>query len=350
LAKIAVAVEQALAQRAVNGSAGGLSARVLARGDGWIVEDILCTCGPHDHSFEEQHTQVAIAIVAAGTFQYRTSLRGPGRECGRELMTPGSLLLGNAEHGFECGHAHGMGDRCLAFRYAPAYFERLAADAGVRGAGPLFPVLRIPPIQSLSPLVATAFAGLPRSVGSAGLTGGAGSASSVESPGSAESAETVIGDWEEIAVRLAARTVTLARGLASAPATVPVPPNAVARVTRTVRAIERHPDAALTLARLARDAGLSPYHFLRTFERVTGMTPHRYILRARLREAARRLATEPALVLDIALDCGFGDVSNFNRAFRTEFGVSPRAYRAQAGVPGIGIRRLRPPAPGTCEA
>jgi AraC family transcriptional regulator len=34
-------------------------------------------------------------------------------------------------------------------------------------------------------------------------------------------------------------------------------------------------------------------------------------------------------VLDIALDCGFGDVSNFNRAFRREFGMSPRRFRWQ---------------------
>ena len=102
-----------------------------------------------------------------------------------------------------------------------------------------------------------------------------------------------------------------------------LPPNAAARVTRTVRLIERHPDARLTLSRLAQDAGLSPYHFLRTFERLTGVTPHQFIMRARLREAAMRLASERGSVLDIALDCGFGDVSNFNRAFRTEFGVSP---------------------------
>jgi transcriptional regulator GlxA family with amidase domain len=51
------------------------------------------------------------------------------------------------------------------------------------------------------------------------------------------------------------------------------------------------------------------------------------VLRARLREAAIRLVTEPGNVLDIALDCGFGDVSNFNRPFRTEFGASPRNYR-----------------------
>jgi len=96
--------------------------------------------------------------------------------------------------------------------------------------------------------------------------------------------------------------------------------------------IERRPSAALDLGSLARESGLSPYHFLRTFERLTGLTPHQYVLRARLREAAMRLAEEPAKVLDIALDCGFGDVSNFNRAFRAEFGASPRVYRLQSGT------------------
>jgi AraC family transcriptional regulator len=71
------------------------------------------------------------------------------------------------------------------------------------------------------------------------------------------------------------------------------------------------------------------YHFLRTFERLTGVTPHQYLVRARLREAAIRLSAGPDRILDIALDCGFGDVSNFNRAFRAEFGVNPRAYRAR---------------------
>jgi AraC-like DNA-binding protein len=52
------------------------------------------------------------------------------------------------------------------------------------------------------------------------------------------------------------------------------------------------------------------------------------VLRTRLRHAAMRLLADPERVLDIALDFGFGDVSNFNRAFRTEFGMSPRALRA----------------------
>ena len=48
-----------------------------------------------------------------------------------------------------------------------------------------------------------------------------------------------------------------------------------------------------------------------------------------------RLAIENVKVIDIALDCGFGDVSNFNRTFRAEFGVSPRAYRRQRGGQAI---------------
>jgi AraC family transcriptional regulator len=81
------------------------------------------------------------------------------------------------------------------------------------------------------------------------------------------------------------------------------------------------------LRSLAQIAHLSPYHFLRTFEELTGTTPHQYLLRARLREAAIRLRIESTRVLDIGLACGFGDISNFNRSFRAEFGMSPRAYR-----------------------
>jgi AraC-like DNA-binding protein len=227
-------------------------------------------------------------------------------------MTPGSLLLGSAAQCFECGHQHGEGDRCLAFWYAPEYFERIVVDAGLRG-GPLnFGVLRLPPLRSLSSLAARVCAGV---VGAADVS------------------------WDELHVDMAARAVQAARGLS--PSSADSPPHAVARVTRTVRMIERRPDAALRLGDLAREAGLSPYHFLRTFERFTGLTPHQYVRRLRLRRAATRLLREPAKVLDVALDSGFGDVSNFNRAFRAEFGVNPRAYRAGAVADPIGERLPR---------
>jgi transcriptional regulator GlxA family with amidase domain len=94
-----------------------------------------------------------------------------------------------------------------------------------------------------------------------------------------------------------------------------------------VRLLEQRAAEPLALETLAREAGLSPFHFLRTFEDLTGATPHQYLRRLRLRRAALRLLSSPSKVLDVALDSGFGDVSNFNRAFRTEFGVSPREYR-----------------------
>jgi AraC family transcriptional regulator len=302
LAKIAVELERALARRALDGGAGGTTTRWLALGEGWKVGDVICTSGPDDRPFEERHDSVAIALVTAGTFQYRSA-------AGRELMTPGSLMLGNAGEAFECGHEHGRGDRCLSFHYDPDYFEGLALDAAggslappVRHVRPGFRALRLPPLRPMSPLVARAQAGLT----------GSGNVS-----------------WEELSVQMAARTLQLAAG--STPRTHDVSAAATARVTRAVRRIERDPGDGLSLAELAREARLSPYHFLRTFERITGVTPHQYVLRARLRRAATRLATEAGKILDLAFESGFGDLSNFNRAFRAEFGLSPRAYRRQAG-------------------
>jgi AraC family transcriptional regulator len=123
LATIAAELETALAERQRTGAAGLAAHRPLARGDGWSVNDVICTSGPDDRPFEELFCGVSIAIVVAGTFQYRTVT-------GRELMTPGSLLPGNPGQRFECGHEHGTGDRCIAFRFAPDYFERIAADLG----------------------------------------------------------------------------------------------------------------------------------------------------------------------------------------------------------------------------
>lgn len=297
MAKIALDLDRALAARAITGAAGTLASRLLAEADDWSVEDVLCTSGPSDRTFEERHARIRVVIIGAGTFQYRS-------ERSRETMTPGSLLLGNADQTFECGHAHGAGDRCLAFGFGPELFARLASDAGVRGRSARFPALRVPPIQALAPIVSRACA--------AWLD-----ATPADPP-----APIV---WEELSVTLAAQAVRLSAGITPGTSS---PLNAAALVTRAVRLIDDDPSAPLTLATLAAEARLSPYHFLRTFGRVTGVTPHQYVRRARLRDAATRLLTEPGRVIDIALDSGFGDVSNFTRAFRTEFGLSPQTYRA----------------------
>jgi hypothetical protein len=147
LVKIAHELDEALARRALDGGPGRLTARVLAEGPGWSVSDMVCTAGPRDRPFEERHPYVFIGLVVAGAFQYRSG-------AGCELLTPGSLLLGNAEQCFECRHEHGTGDRCLSFAYSPDYFERLAASAGASGPTLGFRVPRLPALPALSPLVA----------------------------------------------------------------------------------------------------------------------------------------------------------------------------------------------------
>lgn len=259
--------------------------------------DVVCTAGPNDRPFEERHAHIDIAIVVAGTFQYR-------RDAGCELMTPGSILLGNAGERFECGHEHGTGDRCLSFQFSPEYFERLAADVGGRRVRPLFGALRLPPLREFSALVARACARL---------------------SGASDSA------WEELSVQIGAKAFGIAARVPHRGRTAPLP-SSLARMTRVVRKIENETDEVLSLGSLAREAGLSPYHFLRSFQELTGLTPHQFVRRARLRKAAVRLAAGKEKVLDVALDSGFGDVSSFNRAFRTEFGQNPSAYRASAGL------------------
>jgi AraC-like DNA-binding protein len=224
---------------------------------------------------------------------------------------PGSLLLGNPAQAFECGHEHGAGDRCLSFHFSQEYFERLAADAGTAPSQRRFQVLRLPATGEMSELVARAAARLART-------------SNAQAAGSSAA-------WEEIAIKIAPSTLRLANSEVSF-ASDPLP-STTARITRAVRMIEKShwsaQDSELTLQHLAQAAGLSPYHFLRIFEQVTGVTPHQYVRRMRLRRAATQLLAGPSNILDIVVNCGFGDLSNFNRAFRTEFGVTPRQLRRQ---------------------
>jgi len=72
---------------------------------------------------------------------------------------------------------------------------------------------------------------------------------------------------------------------------------------------------------------MSPYHFLRTFRVLVGVTPHQFILHARMKRAAVLLRRTSDNVSAIAFAAGFGDLSTFNRRFQRIFALSPRAYR-----------------------
>jgi AraC family transcriptional regulator len=271
----------------------GATSHLLAAGAGWRVSDVVCTAGPQDRPFEEQHDSVCIAAVTEGTFQYRSAH-------GAAVLGPGALLLGNEGACFECGHEHGAGDRCLAFHFAPSHLEAIVA--AVPGARQMaFAIPRLPPLPSLMPLLAAAEAA--RDDG--------------------ESAAL-----EELALRLAGAVAGALAGAKRAPRSLSRRDER--RINDALRRIEAADDETLALSDLAREAAMSPYHFLRTFRSVVGMTPHQFVLRTRLHRAAVRLRRSNEPISAIAFDAGFNDLSTFNRRFRRVMAASPSEYRARA--------------------
>ena len=94
----------------------------LAQGDGWSVREVVCRAGPSDRPFEERHDGFSMSAVVDGSFTYRSG-------AGHGLLYPGSLLLGNHGQCFECGHAHGNGDRCVSLNLGEDLFGEIAAGA-----------------------------------------------------------------------------------------------------------------------------------------------------------------------------------------------------------------------------
>ena len=105
--------------------------------------------------------------------------------------------------------------------------------------------------------------------------------------------------------------------------------------------LEANATSEIELEDAARQAGVSPFHFLRMFASVLGVTPHQYLLRSRLRRAARQLTDDSKPVTDVAYDVGFNDLSNFVRTFHRAAGVSPLKFRqASRGMRKIFQERL----------
>ena len=86
----------------------------------------------------------------------------------------------------------------------------------------------------------------------------------------------------------------------------------------------------LTVADMARAAGLSPSHFSREFKRVFGESPHQYLLTRRLERAAALLRVTDWSVADVCFAVGHGSVGSFTTSFTRIFGCSPAAYRESA--------------------
>lgn len=91
--------------------------------------------------------------------------------------------------------------------------------------------------------------------------------------------------------------------------------------------IERHLGRRIGVAELAQVACLSPSHFHQQFKDCFGLTPHQYLLKARLDRASRLLRDSPLPVVRIAEECGFSSQSALTTAMRRYLGLTPRGLR-----------------------
>ena len=99
-------------------------------------------------------------------------------------------------------------------------------------------------------------------------------------------------------------------------------PDAIALARDMIDADPSHP---LTLADLAREAGLSKFQLIRAFCKATGLTPHAYLMQRRI-ALARRLIADRTPLAEAAFAAGFADQSHMTRVFTRKYGVSPRLY------------------------
>jgi AraC family transcriptional regulator len=264
---------------------------MLAAGDGWSVHEVICRAGPSDRPFEERHDGFSVSAVIEGSFTYRS-------HTGHGLLYPGALLLGNNGWCFECGHAHGIGDRCISLNVHEEQFSEIAAAAALTSRF-RFSAPSLPPSPKALPVIAhmEALSCAPSSLRS-----------------------------EELALRLIERVIAAMTGDRRTPAGPTG--RETRRVVEVIRLVESDAARPLELKEMAAVAGMSKYHFLRVFRRLTGVTPHQYLISARLRRAALALASSRRPVIAIALDSGFGDLSTFNKTFRAAFALTPTQYRA----------------------
>ena len=277
-----------------------MTATTLLQRPSITVSDFRCDAGPDDRPFAEQHRCHSISYVRKGSFGCQT--RGRSHE-----LVAGSVLVGYPGDEFICSHDHVCGDECLSFFLSPELAETIGdrADIWQIGAAPPLPELMV--LGELAQAVA-------RGDSDAGL--------------------------DEIGQLFASRFVAVVSGRDEKPKLTSARDRR--RAVETALWIDANSHQEIDLEQAAAQAGLSPFHFLRLFSSVLDVTPHQYLVRSRLRHAARLLADDGLSITDIAYDVGFGDLSNFVRTFHRAAGISPLRFRqVSLGKRGIfGDRKI----------
>lgn len=109
--------------------------------------------------------------------------------------------------------------------------------------------------------------------------------------------------------------------------------NVIDRMNRAVRYIEEHLTDDITIFDAAKQAFLSPYHFLRIFQATTGQSLGEYIRKRKMTVAAQNLLSTEQRIIDLAFDLGFESQEAFTRAFKKHFGITPARFRKAQSLP-----------------
>jgi AraC-like DNA-binding protein len=248
------------------------------------VTEFRCTAGPGDQPFAEAYPAHSISYVRKGSFGCQC--RGRFHE-----LVAGSILVGFPGDEYVCTHDHVVGDECLSFFLAPELIDAIGDEK-------LWQIGSVPPLPELMVLA--------------------------ELAQTAADGNSDVG-LDEVAHALALRFVDVVSGRKAKPLTASLRDRR--RAVESALWIDANSHKPIALDDAAGQAGVSPFHFLRLFSDVLGVTPHQYLVRSRLRHAARRLAYDDSPITDIAYDVGFGDLSNFVRTFHRASGASPMRFR-----------------------
>lgn len=262
------------------------------RTDAIRIASYRCDAGPDAQPFTELHEGHSVSYVRRGSFGYRT--RGNAYE-----LVAGSVLVGCPGDEYVCTHDHHVcGDECLAFHLSPGFVDLIGGDRKTWRTGGVPPLAELVVIGELAQAAAD---------------------------GQSDVGLDELGMW------FASRFVEVVSGRAKPKLPSPAISRDRRRAVDAAMWIDANLQHDIGLDGAAAEAGLSSFHFLRLFSQVLGVTPHQYLVRSRLRHAARLLADDDSRpVTEVALDVGFADLSNFVRTFHRAAGVSPGGFRKVA--------------------
>ena len=108
---------------------------------------------------------------------------------------------------------------------------------------------------------------------------------------------------------------------------------AFVRLCRARDRLRAADDRPLTIEAVAREAALSPFHFIRRFQSVFGTTPHQYRIAARLERARELLARRQYTITHVCVELGFSSLASFSHLFARHVGMRPSRYRRTAHAP-----------------